>query len=152
MSKKYEQYVVSKAARPPHLYETAAAGFSTQPALIFLNGDKPIKTNQFLEVTWVFGDGVGGATPPWSTHKHDYEELFLFLSSDHTNPDGDLGAEVEFTMGDKDDMEKYSFNTPTTIFVPKGVYHLPIYFKNVRKPFAVVLMGINVGSVYKAIK
>jgi hypothetical protein len=151
MRKKYEKYVVSKADRPKRLYDPGAADFSNQPPLIFLNGDKPIKTGQFLEVIWVYADGVGGATPGRSTHKHDnFDELFIFLCGDHKYPDGALGADVEFSMGDKDNLERYSFNTSTTVFVPRGVYHLPFYFKNVKKPFVIVTVGINAGSAYTA--
>jgi hypothetical protein len=52
---------------------------------------------------------------------------------------GDLGAEIEFTIGG----EKHTFNTTTTIFVPKGLAHCPIIHKRVGRPFilAVFAMG-----------
>ncbi len=149
MPKKYEQYVINRALRPEKFDDPNSRGFSTMPPLVFMKGDIPVKTGNFLEVLWIWKDGVGGITPGRSTHKHDWDEVFVFLSSDHKNPDGELGADIEFCMGDDaDHMERYCFNTSTSIYVPRGVCHLPIYFKNVKRPVIDVTFGYGVGSDY----
>jgi hypothetical protein len=42
--------------------------------------------------------------------KYDYEEIFLFLGTD-TEDTGKLGAEVEFWLGEGNDMEKVVVTT-----------------------------------------
>jgi hypothetical protein len=73
-------------------------------------------------------------------HKHmTYEEMFLFLG---TNPDNvnDLGGEVEFWMGEGDDLEKITFKEPGGVYVPKGAGHFPMIFKNVKRPIIQVII------------
>jgi len=154
MSQKYDQYVNRHALRPPKYLDPNSVKHTTMPPMIFWDGDVPANTHQFLEAMWVFADGAGGVTQGRSTHFHkEFDEVFLFLSSDSTNPDGELGAEIDFTMGeDPDHTELYHFNTSTSVFVPRGVVHLPIYFKQVKRPFLIVTLGINAGSAYNAVR
>jgi len=144
--KKYEKYVVSKAMRPKDFMDEMAAGFMTMPPLIFLNGDVPVKgSNQFLEVVWIWAEGAAATNPKRPPHSHEFDELFVFLGNNSKDPD-DLGGEVEFWLGEKEDTEKYNFTTSTSIFVPKGLVHLPMIFKNVKRPFLLVTVGINMGK------
>lgn len=144
--KKYEKYVVPKADRPQSFMDPMAADFMTMPPLIFLNGDKPIKDcNQFLEVVWIWDEGAAAVNPDRPPHSHEFDELFVFLGSNPKDPD-DLGGEVEFWLGEGDDTEKFTFTTSTSIFVPKGLVHLPMIFRNVVRPFVLVTVGINMGK------
>jgi hypothetical protein len=73
-------------------------------------------------------------------HKHDYEEIFLFLGTDPKDPQ-DLGAEVEFWIGEGKDMEKIVFTTSSSIWVPPNTAHFPQIWRNVKRPvFTVVVM------------
>jgi hypothetical protein len=144
--KKYAKYVINKADRPLEFFDPMAKGFMTQPPLIFLNGDKPIQgANQFLEVVWVWDEGAAAINPNRGPHAHKFDELFVFLGSNREDPD-DLGAEVEFWLGEKEDVEKFTFTTSTSIFVPRGLVHLPMFFRKIRRPLVLVTVGINVGE------
>jgi mannose-6-phosphate isomerase-like protein (cupin superfamily) len=144
--KKYEKYVVPKAMRPQDFLDPMAAGFMTMPPLIFLNGDTPVKgSNQFLEVVWIWDEGAAAINPDRPPHSHEFDEVFVFLGSSRQDPD-DLGGDVEFWLGEGKDTEKYHFNTSTCIFVPRGLVHLPMMFKNVKRPFLLVTMGVNTGG------
>lgn len=90
------------------------------------------------------GDASGPQMPKDVPHSHDFDEVFLFVGTD-TKDYRDLGGEVEFWIGKGEEAEKYVFTEPTSIFVPKGVVHLPVYFRNVRKPFFMIpiLVGVN---------
>ena len=144
--KKYEKYVVREAMRPGDFLDPMAAGFMTMPPLIFLNGDKPIKgSNQFLEVVWIWAEGAAALNPDRPPHSHEFDEIFVFLGSNREDPD-DLGGEVEFWLGEGDDTEKYHFTTSTCIFVPRGLVHLPMIFKNIKRPFLLVTFGVNMGK------
>ena len=144
--RKYEQYVVRTAMRPAETGDQGLAVFMTLPPLMFLNGDHPIQgSNQFMEAMWIWADGSTGTDPDRPPHAHDFDEVFLFLGSDCRNPE-DLGADVEFILGTADDAETYTINTSSCIFIPKGLMHLPIYFRNVKRPFLMMVSGSNVGS------
>lgn len=83
--------------------------------------------------------------PKDTPHSHAIDEIFLFIGADPENA-SDLGGDVEFWIGEGKEAEKYAFNEPTGIFVPKNVVHLPVYFSNVRKPFFMVPMLLGVGE------
>lgn len=144
--RKYEKYVVRQAMRPQDFLDPMAAGFMTMPPLIFLNGDKPIKgSNQFLEVVWIWAEGAAALNPDRPPHSHEFDEIFVFLGSSRDDPDA-LGGEVEFWLGEGADTEKYHFDTSTCIFVPRGLVHLPMIFKNIKRPLILVTFGVNMGK------
>jgi mannose-6-phosphate isomerase-like protein (cupin superfamily) len=144
--KKYEKYVVREAMRPKDFLDPMAAGFMTMPPLIFLNGDKPVRgSNQFLEVVWIWDEGAAAVNPERPPHSHEFDEVFVFLGSNREDPN-DLGGEVEFWLGEGKDTEKYLLNTSTCIFVPRGLVHLPMIFKKVKRPFLLVTFGVNMGK------
>ena len=64
-------------------------------------------------------------------HEHDFEQFLFFLGSDPMDI-GDLGAEVEITLGIEG--EKHVFNTATVLRIPPGLYHGPFNFKRIDKP------------------
>jgi len=84
------------------------------------------------------GTGPGRLQP----HKHDYDELFLFLG---TNPKdiSDLGAEAEFWLGEGEELEKVVLNTSSSVYVPAGVAHFPLIWRNVKKPVIFVVITCN---------
>ena len=144
--KKYEKYIVREAMRPGDFLDPMAAGFMTMPPLIFLNGDKPVKgSNQFLEVVWIWAEGAAAVNPDRPPHSHGFDEVFVFLGSNREDPDN-LGGEVEFWLGEGKDTEKYLFTTSTCIFVPKGLVHLPMIFRKIKRPFLLVTFGVNMGK------
>lgn len=63
-------------------------------------------------------------------HCHIYDEYLLFLSLDPDNM-ADLGGEVELWMGD----EKHMITQSTAVFVPKGMWHTPLIFRRVDRPY-----------------
>ncbi|NMA23791.1 MAG: hypothetical protein GX938_09840 [Spirochaetales bacterium] len=91
----------------------------------------------------VEGDAGGLQMPRDIPHFHDCDEVFLFVGTDPQDY-RDLGGEVEFWIGKGEEAEKYVFTEPTSIFIPKGLVHLPVYFRNVRKPFFMVPILVNV--------
>jgi len=85
----------------------------------------------------------GGKTPvvgrgvDWLAHKHDYEEMFLFQGTDPDDP-LDLGAEIEFWLGEDKELEKVEFNTSTCVHIPEGLAHFPMKVKNLKRPFVLI--------------
>jgi hypothetical protein len=120
------------------------------PPMVFSNGNNPIEgSNQFVEALWVWSDCIIGADPKephLHPHSHTFDEMFLWLGSNPEDP-SDLGAEVEFWLGDEGEKrDKVTFDTSTLIFVPAGLRHLPIVYKRVKRPLMHMAIGINSGE------
>jgi len=64
-------------------------------------------------------------------HAHDFAQFLCFFGSNPDNP-FDFGAEVEVYLGEEG--EKHFFDTPTIVYIPKGLVHCPVDVKNVVKP------------------
>ncbi len=84
-------------------------------------------------------------------HKHDYDEIFLFSGM---NPDDitDLGAEIEYWVGEDDKLEKIIFDTSACLYMPAGLAHHPMIFKNVRTPvlFFTIMLGTEDRHIQRA--
>jgi hypothetical protein len=64
-----------------------------------------------------------------SPHKHDYDEVLAMFGTDVNDP-YKLNGEVEFWLGD----EKHIITKSCIIFIPKGLMHCPLIYRNVKKP------------------
>jgi hypothetical protein len=106
----------------------------TGPLLFFPAGLKDLN-NTGAEFGIITGDlSVGTGLPgSFKPHKHEFGELFLFLSTDPNHLD-DLGAVAEFWLGEDDELEKVVLTTPASVYVPAGLAHFPLTWKNVRRP------------------
>jgi hypothetical protein len=68
-------------------------------------------------------------------HKHDFPQYIIFLGGDITNM-LDLGGEVELTLSeDGKNMEKHTITKSTTVYIAPGLYHGPLIYKKVTRPF-----------------
>jgi hypothetical protein len=63
---------------------------------------------------------------------HDFDQVLLFGGSDMSDI-GDLGAEVEFCLGD--DLETHMITTTTAVAIPRGMPHFPATVNILNKPF-----------------
>jgi hypothetical protein len=84
---------------------------------------------KFSSLYIVIRDDRSGSDVP---HVHEFDELLTFVGLDPDHPDV-LGGEVELCLGDE--LEKHVIRQSTTVFIPKGLKHLPIHFTKVVKPF-----------------
>jgi hypothetical protein len=68
-------------------------------------------------------------------HYHDFPQYLVFLGG---NPHNmlDLGGTVEMTLGeDINHLEKHVFTKMTTVYIRPGLYHCPLVFTKVDRPF-----------------
>jgi hypothetical protein len=50
----------------------------------------------------------------------------------------DLGGTVEFHIGEGREQEVFTITKATTVLIPRDTVHLPLYIKEVHKPFAIL--------------
>ncbi len=81
-------------------------------------------------------------------HKHDRDEYLAFMGP----PEDPFGMDVhiEMTLGLGEEAETFSVDVPTIIRIPAGLWHCPLDFMRVDKPFffEVVLQQGNFGGIY----
>ena len=156
---RYEKYVVRKPAIVTSDYKDLipetdeipiSSPVDTGPRVIF-SPDRVQEGNSIIEYGIISGDvtiGEGYMTEP---HKHDYEEIFLFLGMDPKNTSV-LGAEVEFWLGEGDERDKVVFTTSSSIYIPPGLAHFPQIWRNVVSPvMTIVIMPDSKKRVLKSV-
>jgi len=97
-------------------------------------------------IIYAFGLGVGQLGMSTEPHVHDHDEVVYFIGSDYRNI-GDLGAEVNFKIGPKDQEEDHIFSEPTAVVIPEGVWHCPMETLKFEKPF--LCMAVSLTTKYE---
>ena len=153
---KYEKYVIRKPAviervgdeyidKIPETDEIPVwSDVDTGPRVIFSNDFIPNTTTK-VEYGFLTGDKAVGNGEDFNPHKHDYPEIFLFLGTDPKDT-GKLGAEVEFWLGEGDEMDKVVINTSSAVYVPAGLAHFPQIWKNVQRPVMTMVIMPTTGE------
>ena len=158
MSKsKYEKYVTRRASIilgtgpdgvvkfgiPESDKITVTNKNTTGPRLIFSN-DVVKEATSKIEYGWVMGDvTLLTSSKDFGAHKHDYAEIFIFFGNDPYDTSY-LGGDGEFWLGEGNDLEKIKFDKSCSVYVPAGVGHFPLIFRNVKTP---IMMGVVVPKV-----
>jgi hypothetical protein len=89
----------------------------------------------FTDVAWVWPK-PGEIVMEGKSHSHDFDEIVTVFGTDPEDP-RDLCGEVEFWLED----EKYTLTKSCIIYVPKGLRHCPIIFRNVKRPIFHFIVG-----------
>ena len=154
---KYEKYVTRKAEiilgpgpdgaikfGIPETYKVPTTNKTTTgPRLIFSNDHVKEATSK-VEYGWILGETtLLSSDKDYGAHKHDYAEIFIFFGNDVYDTSY-LGGDGEFWLGEGDDTEKITFNESCSIYVPAGLGHFPLFFRNVKSP---IMMGVIVPQV-----
>ena len=137
---RYDKYVVRKPGRlvkgrvaVPDNINTV--GLKDTGPIVWIEETLMKNSKAGLEAGIISGDvAVGtGRNPRFTPHKHNYDEIFSFFG---TNPDDplELGAEVEFWMGEGKTLDKVVITSSASIYVPAMLAHFPMIWKNVKKP------------------
>ena len=121
---KYGQYIIKApidiSERHPNL----------PPSLSFTN-NKPWSDWHDIKYSMAYRCITEPMIMAMEPHEHDFEQFLFFLGSNLMDI-GDLGAEIEITLGREG--EKHIFNTATVLRIPPGLYHGPFNFKRIDKP------------------
>ncbi len=130
---------IPKTDRIPVLNEV-----NTGPRVIFSNELIPNAKTK-VEYGFITGDTIVGNGEDFVPHRHSYEEIFLFLGTDPQDT-GKLGAEVEFWLGEGEDMEKVVVTTSSAVYVAPGVAHFPQIWRHVQRPVMTMVIMPTTGE------
>ncbi|MCX7911374.1 MAG: hypothetical protein N2506_00185 [Dehalococcoidales bacterium] len=109
-------------------------------ALFAIGGDKMGGLDLHIIYACAYRTGITGlSTKP---HVHSYDEAVFFIGTDPAHLD-ELGAEVEISIGEPGKEEKYTFDRPTVLVAPKGLYHCPIVTKRIEKPYVCMAVSLT---------
>ena len=154
---KYEKYITRKAEiilgpGPdgvikfgfPETYNLPLTNKTTTgPRLIFSNNIVKEATSK-IEYGWIIGDmTLLTSDKNFGAHKHDYAEIFIFFGNDPSDTSY-LGGDGEFWLGEGNNLEKIKFDESCSVYVPAGLGHFPLFFRNVKSP---IMMGVVVPEV-----
>ena len=148
---KYEKYVVRKAGVVVRVGDDSVDQFPEGDVLphglrVIFSNDLIANATTKIEYGYILGDEViGGGTGLVVPHKHDYDEIFLFLGTDPQDT-SKLGAEVEFWLGEGEDRDKVVLTTSSAVYVAPGVAHFPQIWKNVTRPVMIMVIMPTVGE------
>jgi hypothetical protein len=97
-------------------------------------------------IIYAFGLGAGRLGASTEPHIHDHDEVVYFIGSDPKDI-SDLGADVNFQIGEKGREEDHIFSVPTAVVIPKGIWHCPMYTVKYKKPF--LCMAVSLTTKYE---
>jgi len=118
MADKYGKYLlkapmgISKHEPPIPVFEFAGADYNVNASFSIVPTTRPL---------------VATDRP----HTHNTQQFICFLGSNPYNI-GDLGAEIEISLGEE--REKHLIATPTMINIKPGLVHGPLVYKKVDRP------------------
>jgi hypothetical protein len=153
---KYEKYIVRKAGVVVRVGDDyhdeipasnefhPLSDVNTGPRVIF-SSDLIANAETKVEYMYITGDTAVGTGEDFVPHKHNYEEIFLFLGTDPQDT-AKLGAEVEFWLGEGDGLEKVVLTTSSAVYVAPGVAHFPQIWKNVKRPVMTMVIMPTTGE------
>jgi hypothetical protein len=95
-----------------------------------------------LHVIYACGYNTGITGMSRKPHVHNYDEAVFFIGTDPKHLD-ELGAEVEISIGELGKEEKYTFNKPSVLIAPAGLYHCPIVTKKIDKPYVCMAVSLT---------
>jgi hypothetical protein len=71
---------------------------------------------------------------------HSYDSCLIFFGH-NTDDLSYLGAEITIAIGKE--REKYTFNVPTVVALPKGTPYAPITCNKIERPYSVMQVGLS---------
>ena len=138
---KYGKYVITNPLPITSMAHHIKGKKKSAEGAIYLNKDLVPETRIFSNIARTFAEP--DPQPFIVPHKHDVDEVIYFLSM---SPDGTLGCDVEFQLGDEG--EKHTFNRTTLVYIPKGLTHCPIFYRNFQKDRQFTLVSFLLQSDY----
>ena len=119
---KYEKYFAKNVVKK-NQWEGEGIGLSSVPKSVIPEDARMTLGISVVRTPYMFHE---------PTHKHLFTEYFFFFGSNPLDMN-EFDADVEFSFGAE--REKHVISSPTIVTIPPGVYHSPLNFARVGKPF-----------------
>ena len=113
------------------------------PTMTYMSNKLVPGCNTYIEFGWIYE--VPNPNVHILEHVHNYDEIVIHFGSDPHNPE-DLGAEIEFGVGG----QPITFNTTSAFYLPKGLKHGPLIWKNVTRPHVQMTIIMGTGNYQEA--
>jgi hypothetical protein len=88
----------------------------------------------YVDFVWIWS---GDMTMAPEAHAHDWDEMIGLVSGPDKHNPREIIGDVSINMGKED----YKIKKSSLVFVPKGVMHCPIEFKNIKRPVLCFTIG-----------
>ena len=109
------------------------------PTMTYLSRTQIAEANHYLEFGWIWDV----PRPPIPKMRHDdFDEIVLHIGSDPDHPEA-LGGVLEFGIGD----DPLEFDTTHCAYIPRGVDHGPLNWKEVRRPLIEFALMLGTGTM-----
>lgn len=133
----YEQYLVKEPAREGQADRKVRN--ITFPPLTYMSSALVPEAKYHIEFGWVWG--LPEPNPYCDERVSEYDEILVNIGGDSRNPE-DLGADIEYVLGG----QTLSTNSTGAIFIPRGVTHGPLTYKEYRHPHVRISILLGTGQ------
>ena len=137
-----ESVYEKNAVRKP-VYEVCSGVKNRQSPTMTFMSEKQTGAPYYITLGWIYG--IPEPNPHVMEHVHDYDEILLFYGGDYKQPQV-LGGEVEFYIGG----QPITFNTTTSMYIPKGTPHGPVTWKRFDYPHVQMSFILGTGDPARA--
>ena len=137
-----ESVYEKNAVRKP-VYEVCSSVKNRQSPTMTFMSEKQTGAPYYITLGWIYG--IPEPNPHVMEHVHDYDEILLFYGGDYKQSQV-LGGEVEFYI----DGQPITFNTTTSMYIPKGTPHGPVTWKRFDYPHVQMSFILGTGDPAKA--
>lgn len=109
------------------------------PTMTYLSRTQIAEANHYLEFGWIWDV----PHPPIPKMRHDdFDEIVFHIGSDPDHPEA-LGGVLEFGIGD----DLLVFDSTHCAFIPKGLDHGPLNWREVRRPLIEFALMLGTGTM-----
>ena len=133
----YEQFVIRSPMReagPDHV------DGRQNPTMTYLSRTQIPEVNNYLEFGWIWDV----PRPPIPKMRHDdFDEIVFHIGSDPDHPEDSGRRSSQFGVGD----DLLEFDTTHCAYIPKGLDHGPLNWKEVRRPLIEFALMLGAGTM-----
>ena len=132
----YERFLVRKP-----IYERSRNVKNRQsPTMTYMSNAQVRGVNCHVDFGWIYG--IPEPDPSVPEHRHDNDEIVLYIGGDPENPE-DLGGEIEYFI----EGESLVFSTSSALYIPGGLRHGPVVWQKFKKPHIEMTLMPGMGII-----
>jgi len=87
-----------------------------------------------VDFVWIWNGSMTMSPQP---HSHDFDEMIGFISAGSQENPREINGDVSINMNG----EKHVLTESSLVYIPRGLEHCPLEFKDIKKPVLCVTIG-----------